>query len=348
MKSFTTSITTFLERLILSVMVFTVLTAFVPSMSFAIQPPATTRKVILLIDQAKSTYLKSMGMDFNAALNQHPDSLAAAMGLALQRQRLYIEKNPDPVFQYSQLRRQATDFLGEVAQAHNYRHPINGTPMDKDYLEEILIENAAGFFNDAFIKKYGINPAMVELPLLIGDKPVQNNIQRHDAFQQEENNDIILFGEKIKAAKDVNVYPETTSNEVPPDDIIVGNWIHEGKGWNNKGKNRTSGTVIKTANGYQADIVHIVYNTVDNKNKITKRERWQINLDHQTIFSTQFGYPSLLYNGTITVSTRNEVEQKTISIQLQVYLSSDTKEWCLTTGTSGRFHDGMPILMKEL
>jgi hypothetical protein len=207
-----------LFKITLSTALLTMILLFfvVPSFTFAVQPPKVTPKLNALINQAKSTYLKPMGMDFNTALNQYPDALSVAMGLALQKQMQYVDQGRVSVYPYSQLRRQATEYLQELAQRHNYRHPTTGAAMGKDQMEDLLMENAAGFYNDTFIKKYGIDPSMVDLPMIIGDKPVQNKVQDLPAFhQQEDNNEIILFGQKIKAAEGP-LEPKHTYTPPPP------------------------------------------------------------------------------------------------------------------------------------
>jgi hypothetical protein len=222
----------FLARIILSGMMWIALSALVPSISAAIQSPDVTLKLNALINQAESTYLKPMGMDFDTALNQYPDALATAMGLALQRQMQYVNEGAVPIYPYSRLRQQATEYLQEIARRHNYRHPTSGISMGKDYMQEKLMDNAAGFFNEAFFKKYGINPSAIDLPLIIGDKPAQNSVQDLAKFHQKQDDDAItLFGQKMKAADGPDMpapapspplAPQVQRRKVVPDSIIGG------------------------------------------------------------------------------------------------------------------------------
>lgn len=219
MKFFKVTFRTILKKLSLAITITIFLMAFFPPASHAIKSPDVTLKLNDLINQAEATYLKPMGMDFDTALNQHPDALSVAMGLALQKQMQYVDQGLISVHPYSQLRRQATEYLQEVAQRHNYRHPINGTAMGKDRMEDLLMENAAGFYNDTFIKKYGIDPSTVDLPMIIGDKPVQNNVQDLAAFIQadddsEPQNNITLFGGEIASAEKPVVHTEVGGADI--------------------------------------------------------------------------------------------------------------------------------------
>jgi hypothetical protein len=191
-----------------------------------------SKEMITLIRQGESTYLGKFGMGANEAVNNDPLLFAAILGLALQRQGNYADQQQQYVDHYWVLRKQCTALLERVARIQNYRNPVDGSSMSAERLIEDFHIALKGNMNAQFISRYGIDPATVNLPMILAQVPVPNKLgpagPNYKLPVLQENDGIVLGGETAPPAESSTpmiIGPGTTGNI--PENAIQGTWVSE-------------------------------------------------------------------------------------------------------------------------
>ena len=170
---------------------------FMPNYSLAETRVDTSTALDTLFRQTEDTYLRALGVSKQEALNQAPEVFANLVGLTLQQQLKQLDeyKNHKYLSRYEALQDEALSFMGELARAHNYRHPIDGSDMSEYRLK-------AAFYNgvkqDASNMRFGnTNPADVRLPFILSqvELPVSSGGGEHGKLQVKPTNEIDFLGQ---------------------------------------------------------------------------------------------------------------------------------------------------------
>ena len=144
-----------------------------PSAKITIQTSVALRAVF---DQAEKTYMVHIyDLNMQVALKESPDTLATQVGLVLQRQKLYLNQNPGYGSRYEALHNEALDFLGQLARAHNYRHPTYGSELTVATIEKSFYAALNGDMNEFYIGLFQVDPANVNLPFILNQVLADKN-----------------------------------------------------------------------------------------------------------------------------------------------------------------------------
>lgn len=176
-----------------------------PANSFAGTQLKTSSALQTILDQAEATYMKPLGFTTQTAINKDPDIFAGLVGMTLQRQFNYLRSNGDYIRQYKVLENEALIFLNQLAKAHNYRHPTDGSNLPEARMGVEFYRGLNGDSNGYFIEKFGIDPANVKLPFMLSQVPPPKNtggdgVTPHGRLHVKEKNEIKIFGEVMSAA----------------------------------------------------------------------------------------------------------------------------------------------------
>lgn len=175
----------------------------------------------VLLQQTERAFLKPMGMDMKMALNQYPDYLASALGMALHRQSQYMNDTPALVDHFTPLREQTQEFLYALAEMHDYKMPHDGSPMTKQVMDDYMLRALGGGLNQFFINKFGTNPSTVNLPLMLTQVPPKGGSggvrKQAKLIQEKESNKIELLGVESGGAGQATMAPAKgiTKQKIP-------------------------------------------------------------------------------------------------------------------------------------
>lgn len=159
-----------------------------------------------VFDQAEATYLSriAQGLTTQFAIENAPAVFAQSVGLAMQRQLKYMPGYGDYMPQLKVLINEAESFMKQLARAHNYRHPRNGSNLPEARLGYEFSAGLGGVYNEAWIG-LGIDPAKVGLPFMLSlVAPPQNTSGNGGpplAKIQVKKNEISLFGNVAPSAE---------------------------------------------------------------------------------------------------------------------------------------------------
>ena len=120
-----------------------------------------------LLRQANSQYMQLFGTTVDKAVNENPMFFASILGVTLQRQMNYSKDNSGYFNRYLTLRQECMQLLAFVAEQKNYRNPKGGGPMPLEALEGEFYEGISGAPNKFFIQKFNLDPATVNLPVIV-------------------------------------------------------------------------------------------------------------------------------------------------------------------------------------
>lgn len=192
-----------------------------------------------ILRQAETVYVPS-GYTMDVIYNDAPDMAPIFLGLIMQRQKVYMDqtRNINHIDNYMNLVSQIDAFLSQLAKAHNYINPVDGSKMPPIQLQNSFMETIEGKYNDVYINKFGINPTTANVAYLLDRAPNPNNVGNTDEHAKidvaEAPTEINLFGEVSGAAENNFNYPtddrdsQNTSEEVKKQplkpDVIVGTW----------------------------------------------------------------------------------------------------------------------------
>ena len=200
---------------------FVLFCIFAPIQAHAGRKITPSPELKVLLQQTERAFLKPMGMDMKMALNDYPDYLASALGMALHRQSQYMNDTPALVAHFTPLREQTQAFLYTLAEMHNYKKPCDGTPMTKEVMDDLMLRALGGGLNQFFINKFGINPATVNLPLMLTQVPTKSwsggAQNQAKLIQQKEQNKINLLGVESGGAGEATMDPAKgiTKQKIP-------------------------------------------------------------------------------------------------------------------------------------
>jgi len=190
-----------------------------------------------LLRQAESTFMKPMGLDLKLAIDHAPVFLAMTTGLAMHRQMKYLNQHPEHMERFDALKDQALAFLNEVAKVHNYINPEDGTRLSEAQMGLEFYEGLNGEPNDYFIEQFNIDPAQVELPMILAQvpEPGPDDDGPLGAFHQKSDG-LVLLGQRADLVEhDIDMRPLDPTPSAPPLQLapiekgaIVGNWEEAG------------------------------------------------------------------------------------------------------------------------
>ena len=168
-----------------------------------------------ILDQAEATYMTPFGGSKQWGLNEQPGLYALFVGLTLQRQFNYLPDNTEYIPHFQDLRKEALVFMEQLASAHNFRHPTDGTELSASFMRSELHRGLNSDSNDKYIQTMGIDPANVELPLMLSQVPEPKRTEKIEDRARlqlkEEPEGITLLEEKAGPAKVVD--PKTIKTE---------------------------------------------------------------------------------------------------------------------------------------
>lgn len=180
-----------------------------------------------IFQQTENTYLKALGTNQHETLNQAPDAFASLVGLTMQQQfkQLQEDKNRKYLSRYKVLEAEALTYMGQLAKAHNYRHPSDGSNMPASRLK---VEFYNGLNMDTSKVRFGnLNPNDVKLPFVLAQVPAPKKTGSDDRWlgkMQVQDNGIKLLEEDIVGAENTNYDPLVVRDGVP-EDAIIGTWV---------------------------------------------------------------------------------------------------------------------------
>jgi len=210
-----------------------------PVNSFATTNIPISPALVTIFNQAETTYMGTLGITKQAAVDKYPDIFAVLVGMTLQRQFKYLRSNPAYVSRFKVLRDESLSFLEQLAMVHNYRNP-NGSDLSKETIRTKFYDGLNGNSNIYFINKYGLDPANVGLPFMLSQVPAPKNTDgdhtEHGKLHVKKKNEINLFGQKAPPAESDSPYvgwpPKKQTSQPEPKvqkqpisrGAIVGRW----------------------------------------------------------------------------------------------------------------------------
>lgn len=164
-----------------------------------------------IFNQAEATYTKRFvkGMTNQIALNTAPELFAMSVGMTLQRQFKHLRNNRNYVSHYEALEKEALNFVYQLAKAHNYRHPTDGSSLPEGRVGVAFYQGLNGKMNAMMIQKTGIDPAKARLPFMLAQVSVPQTTGGNNDWAggpQVKNNEISFFGKVAPAAKSAQVF----------------------------------------------------------------------------------------------------------------------------------------------
>lgn len=155
-----------------------------------------------LLWQANLMYLSKFPTTVDKIVNEDPVTFASILGVTLQRQGTYAKSNPYYVDNYWALRKECYALLSLVARQKKNTNPKNGNPMTGAELKTQFLRGLQGEANIFFIDKFDINPATVNLPMILDQvgPPMHQGTSmgpRSALPVREESSGITLIGETV-------------------------------------------------------------------------------------------------------------------------------------------------------
>ena len=176
-----------------------------PVLTQAEQAPLS-RAMKSLLGQANSMYLSRFDTNVDRLVNDDPMTFASILGVTLQRQMEYAMNNTGYGNNYFKLREECIALLDLVAKQKDYKNPKNGNRMTADDLYGQFYEGISGAPNSFFIEKFGLDPATVNLPMILAQVgPTQQGgswePQGKVPLREDKPNRIVIGGVEADAAE---------------------------------------------------------------------------------------------------------------------------------------------------
>ena len=186
-----------------------------------------------VFDQAETVYAPS-GYTMDVLYKDAPEMAVIFIGLIMQRQEIYLNevRNVEHLKNRTALNNEITQFIGELAKAHNYINPLDGSKLSPIQMHKDFKSAINGNFNNVYINKFGINPKSTNIAYLLDRAPNPNNVGNTDEHAKidvaEAPTEINLFGEVSGAADDGGLMQRKIDRnkkyKIPPADAILGTW----------------------------------------------------------------------------------------------------------------------------
>ena len=259
------------------VFIYLLLAFFIfPSSGFAGPHLQVSTALQTILNQTETTYMQPLGLTMQNAINQDPDMFAGLVGMTLQRQYNYLGNHRDYLPQYQVLEEEALTFLHQLAKAHNYRHPADGSNLPEARMGVEFYSGLKGDSNGYFMQKFGIDPANAGLPFMLAQVSVPEKNGEDGGWLgkiQVKEGGITIFGETIGAAGQPSYPLPILSEDIIPEDIIIGTWAPK-EDWEKYFSTRGHGPVTfsKQGNVYVGKFTYLDTGFSDFPNgiKITK------------------------------------------------------------------------------
>lgn len=190
-------------------------------------PISHSNALSALIQQADQTYARSSNNTMQHFFNNIPVNAAICMGLAMHGQKLLASQDDRYQIHYEMLRHEAHMFLGELARAHDFTNPFDGTPLTPQLLCEIFDTNASGDKNQWAVQNRLPNPGTVRQPMILS----MVNIEPAGALPLKKNDSIRLLdqtADRVANTTNFQQPPPPVKNEpvkqpIAPG-VILGRW----------------------------------------------------------------------------------------------------------------------------
>jgi len=175
--------------------------------------------LVTIFNQAEATYMVPLGINKQTALDKYPDIFAGLVGMTLQRQFKYLRSNGDYISRYNVLENEALAFMHQLAKAHSYRHPTDGSNLPEARMGVKFYDGLNGNSNIYFIEKFGIDPAKINLPFMLSQVPLPKNTggdnTEHGKLHVKKKNEINLLGQKAPPTESDSPYVGKPSRPEP-------------------------------------------------------------------------------------------------------------------------------------
>lgn len=188
-----------------------------------------------MLEQAEVVYAPS-GYTMDAIYNDAPDLASIFLGLIMQRQEIYMNqfRNVNHLKNNTALHGEILTFIGELAKAHNYINPVDGSKLSPIDMHKDFKSALNGDYNNVYINKFGINPTTANVAYILDRTPntVTSNIDDYGKIQvAEKKNEINLFGHVSDHAdefqKDHIDKKEWDPSKPFTSDVILGAWYYK-------------------------------------------------------------------------------------------------------------------------
>ncbi|QGY38910.1 hypothetical protein GM415_01740 [Pseudodesulfovibrio cashew] len=164
--------------------------------------PNLSREMKILLRQTNEMYASRFHITVDKLVNSDPRMFASILGVTLQRQLNYAGQNQQYVQQYRSLNMQCEGLLRWIAETKNNRNPKDGKPMGAEVLIRDFKTGLHGVPNSFFIQKFGVDPATVNLPMMLGEVPVlEGSAAASGRGSLNEKKGVNLLGERAQAAE---------------------------------------------------------------------------------------------------------------------------------------------------
>lgn len=157
-----------------------------------------------VMKQAEQTYLIPFGWRMQSA---DPKSVAALLGLAMHRQKIYIEERLEYLDHFGELVKEIDSYLDSLANYYGNRDPKDGSYIDGEILSEKFYNALMGGMNEWVKRTKNINPSHVNQPFMINQVIVDQHISPPDRVpeslgvfveQEDEPDAIVLLGQRAE------------------------------------------------------------------------------------------------------------------------------------------------------
>ncbi len=212
-----------------------------------------------VLEQVETVYGNPLGVTMNEMYFEGPEVLPTLLGLIMHRQKIYMDqtRNIKHLDNYFNLIDQIDKFLSQLAKAHNYINPNNGSKMPPIQLQNAFTDALNGKQNANFKNNVGLDPTTVNITYLLDSSPNNNIVNNgnnnptnrdngHTATQPENNSNVrnveplfIELAEEDEAPTEINLFGEVSGaaendiedrnmeeelKELPPENAILGTW----------------------------------------------------------------------------------------------------------------------------
>jgi hypothetical protein len=146
-----------------------------------------------MLNQMEQVFLAPRGLNISAVI-QHPPTFALLMGIMFQSQVRYARQNPQLTAEFNRLENEALDTIQRVARMYNYQGRLPELMQ--------LVRDGAGGKMDLWVRQnYGVNPAALQMPSLLGP-PSQ---QRAKIWTGKDDGSVSLLGQKAPHVATPNI-----------------------------------------------------------------------------------------------------------------------------------------------
>ena len=128
---------------------------------------APSEALRILWTQMEDTYLIPMGERFNGYYRREPEMFAAFMGATLQYQHQQLRTNPQYTAAFEALKDEALWGIRQIPAELGYRGSRPDQNLTVEELEFYFNRGLAGAYNETVRRNSGVDPAKVELPLIL-------------------------------------------------------------------------------------------------------------------------------------------------------------------------------------